>query len=154
MASSYTMAIPSEVANATEQKADAYADTIGNAPEFLREVDDTMLMALAGEYGAIKGADVERLKQARDTIVLLLKDEQRATDLRPDQRLELYNAQEVMTAILRNDEKNRKVCTRIQSLGTRITQRECMTVAQREQRTRDARENTERSQRVIGPPPL
>lgn len=151
------VAIPTGVETGAETeigaRADAFADKNNDAAEFLREIDYTMTLALAGEYGGISGADVDRLKKARDTIVLLLKDQVRATDLEPEQRLALYNAQEVMTSILRNDEKNRQVCAKVVAIGSRLPRYECMTVGDREERRRLNYEKTVQIQRPFGPPP-
>jgi hypothetical protein len=146
MVSQSALAIPA--GEDSTSRADARVAEIGDAREFVREVNDTLTMAKAGTYGAIAAKDVDRLDAAVATINRLLQGQQRATDLGPDQRIELYNAQEEMVAILRNDEKNRVVCERVTITGSRVGKRECMTVAQREERARAARESTDRQQRV------
>jgi hypothetical protein len=145
--STAAVAVPQESGDAAAQ-ADERAAKIGDAQAFLMEVNDAQTMALAGQYGAIKAKDVDRLKAAVATINRLLMGKEQATDLNPDQRIELYNAQQEMVAILRNDDKNRIVCERVKITGSRVSKRECMTVAEREERTRAARESTERHQRV------
>ena len=123
-----------------QHKADQGAERVSDAQAFVEEIDRSLEMAREGVYGKIKDADMTRMKDARDTIATLLQGHERATQLPADQRIELYNAQELITSIIRDDDKNRKVCERLKEIGTRITKRECLTVAERERRSRDAKE--------------
>ena len=120
--------------------ADAKAAAISDAAAFVKELDFTMKLAREGLYGEIKEADMDRLNEAHDTITILLDGQETAMDLPPDDRIELYNAQELITSIIRNDDKNRRVCMRVKTTGSRITKRECMSVAEREQRAKAARD--------------
>jgi hypothetical protein len=141
-------AMPSPQSDAITAKADTHAQSITDAAAFVEEVNQTLANARQGLYGSIKEHDVERLDEAQDTIANLLDGEESAAKLPPDERIALYNAQEVITSILRNDEKNRKVCLNIKTTGSRITKRECLTVAQREARAKAAREAAARAQRL------
>ncbi|MCB1588679.1 MAG: hypothetical protein KDI56_07235 [Xanthomonadales bacterium] len=128
--------------------ANQKAESISNADAFVSEIDQSLQLAREGVYGDIKAADMERLQQSRDKIATLLDGHATATELHPDQRIELYNAQELIISIIRNDDKNRKVCERVKQAGSRVTKRECLTVAEREQRARAARDAAARMQRV------
>lgn len=142
------LAIPSPQNTTVVAKADTYARSITDAAAFVEEVNQTLENARQGLYGSIKADDVDRLDQAQDTIASLLEGQESAAKLPPEERIELYNAQEVITSILRNDEKNRKVCLNVKTTGSRITKRECLTVAQREARAKAARESAARAQRL------
>jgi hypothetical protein len=131
-----------------EERADARAERITDAQAFVKEIDLTIELTKAGDYGRIKEGDMDRVIEARNTIASLLEGHTRATELEPEQRLELYNAQELITAIVRNDEKNRKVCKRVKVVGTRVPKNECLTVAEREQRARNAKDSIDNLQRV------
>lgn len=124
------------------ERADAHAHSISDAESFIQEVDDALDLARRGEYGKIKSADMSTLSDSRDRMAALLDGRATARELLPDQRIELYNAQEAITAILRSDDKNRRVCKRVHSTGTRLAKAECLTVAEREQRARQARIDT------------
>ena len=121
------------------QAANELAQKQADAQAFVREVNEVMVLARKGEYGAITAENAQRLDQAQLTIVSLLKDRKSSLELKPDQRIEVYNAQELITSILRNDEKGRIVCTKVSAIGTRVPKRECMSIAKREARARDAR---------------
>lgn len=124
------------------EQANELLQSQADAQAFVREVNDTIDLAKQGAYGSIKEEDVTRLNQAQQTIVSLLKNRTSSMELSPDHRIEVYNAQEEITAILRNDEKGRIVCQKIKTIGTRVTKRECLTVAEREARGRAARDTT------------
>ncbi|MCB1630097.1 MAG: hypothetical protein KDI48_20385, partial [Xanthomonadales bacterium] len=76
--------------------ADQKAESISNADAFVAEIDQSLQLAREGVYGEIKAADMERLQQSRDKIATLLDGHAKATELHPDQRIELYNAQELI----------------------------------------------------------
>lgn len=142
------LAIPSPQNDTVIAKAAANARSITDAAAFVEEVNETLENARQGLYGSIKANDLDRLDQAQDTITNLLDGEESAAKLPPEEQIDLYNAQELITSILRNDEKNRKVCLNIKTTGSRITKRECLTVAQREARARAAKDAAARAQRL------
>jgi hypothetical protein len=124
-------------------RAEAQARRITDAEAFLIEVDDALEMAREGVYGRLKRGSMDRLERARDEIVALLSGHANALELGPDQRIALYNAQELISSTLNRDDKGRKVCTREPTLGSRLAKTECLSVAEREARARSARENTD-----------
>ncbi|MCB1642431.1 MAG: hypothetical protein KDI37_11915 [Xanthomonadales bacterium] len=136
-----TQAIP-RAAQEVTARADQYVEGLSSAAAFLREVRDTVELARAGEYGKIKPADLGRLDEARSRITELLEGHEHARQLSAEERIELFNAQELITSIVRNDDKSRRVCTKVHGTGTRIARSECLTVAQREQRAQETREAT------------
>ncbi|MCB1634229.1 MAG: hypothetical protein KDI51_06525 [Xanthomonadales bacterium] len=146
-----TMAIPQQSTSGGDvvQQANASAAEIADAQSFLAEIDQTTQQAREGLYGSISAPDYKRMLDARDTIHRLLDGQQSALDLKPEQRVELFNAQETFAAVIRNDDLDRKVCKREKVAGSRMGKYECLTVREREERTRRARESTERQQRVI-----
>jgi hypothetical protein len=129
------------------ERADAHAAKITDAELFLAEIDKSLEMARDGDYGRLKRGDNERMEDARSEIRTLLEGHGNAMELQPDERIALFNAQEVITGAIRNDDKNRKVCKREPTLGTRLAKAECLTVAQREARKKVSKDFAERSQR-------
>ena len=70
-------------------------------------------------------------------------------ELQPEERIELYNAQETIVAMVRNDDKGRMVCKKEIRLGSRMPTTECLTVAQREEKARSARAGTNDTMRTV-----
>lgn len=136
-------------ADERERKANEFVEQIDEVSVFLEEVDATLVNARDGHYGSISRENFDQLILSRNTIVRLLKGHAQATELEPEERIEVYNAQEQMQAVIRNKPDDRVVCQRIVVHGSRFTKYECMTVAERELRAEIARENTERFQRPL-----
>ncbi|MGQ0799857.1 MAG: hypothetical protein ACT4NL_07065 [Pseudomarimonas sp.] len=131
------------------ERADERAATITDAEKFVEEIDQSLVLAMAGDYGRMKRGDITRMNKARDVIAELLEGHSNALELKPEERIELYNAQEVLTATIRNDEKDRKVCKLEAVTGSRLGKTECMTVAEREERARRARSGLEDQIRTV-----
>ncbi len=130
-------------------RADSYAQSITSADELLLEVDQTLAMARDGEYGSISHDDLQRLDIAHLTMVRLLDGYDNARHLQVDERIALFNAQELIKAIVRNDEKGRIVCKRVSGTGTRLARADCLTVSERELRAQTAQRELLRAQRQI-----
>jgi hypothetical protein len=126
-------------ADPTEQeRADRSVKEIGNVDLFLDEVDNAVYLAGEGGYGPLKRGDLQRLKDAHAVIFGHLDGKRDARELPPEARIAVYNAQEAITAIIRNDDKNRMVCRKLTSTGSRVPKTECMTVAERERMARNS----------------
>lgn len=130
-------------------RAEVHAASVTDAAAFLAEVDGNLQLARDGQYGRLKRGDMRRLESARDRIHALLAGHGSALELAPADRIALYNAQESIRSVLRSDDKNRTVCLREATTGSRIPTTECMTVAEREERARVARQSINRMVRDI-----
>jgi hypothetical protein len=151
-------AAPPVYARATEsaQPTPTPQRPLTEAEVIIDHADLTLEMARDGEFGRIRDHQLRELQDARDTIVALLAEVGDPRELDADQRVELFNAQTRISAIVRNDNKDRKVCRRVMVTGSRVAATECLTVAQREQRRRAAREqagNLQRGYCLTGPGP-
>jgi hypothetical protein len=124
------------------QRADRSIEEIGNVDLFLDEVENAVYLAGEGGYGSLRRGDMQRLKEARDVIVRHLDGKRDARALPPEERLAVFNAQEAITAIIRNDDKNRLVCRKLTSTGSRVPKTECLTVAERERMARNSQNLT------------
>lgn len=133
-------------------RADAQAERITDAEAFVAEIDRALKLARKGAYGPLKPGSTEKLKAARDVIADLLKGHATATELKPDDRIAVYNAQEQITAILRNEDKNRMICRKELEVGTRVPSNVCMTVGQREERAKRDSEATAGLMRTLCDP--
>jgi hypothetical protein len=126
------------------ERADAHAAQVADAKAFLAEVDANLELARQGQYGRLGRGAMQRLQSARDRMHALLEGQATAMELAPRDRIALYNAQETMRGVLRDDDADRIVCRRETATGSRIATTECLTVAERRERARVAREEIER----------
>lgn len=145
-------ASPQAAADSVDQ-ASLAAPTAAPAPgtsvadKLLAEIDASVALAREGEYGRLKRGDTAKLEKARDRIHDLLEGQTDPAQLPDASRIEVHNAQQLIAGILGKDNKDRMVCKREASLGSRVAGTECMTVGQREARARASRENTGFAQR-------
>ena len=119
------------------------------AQVYLAKIDHTLELAANGQYGTLKRGSAKQLQVERDRIASVLAIRATVADLSPDEALVIQNAEDGITAILRNKEKDRMVCKREIKTGTRFSTTECMTVAQREARANSAAEATGKVQREV-----
>lgn len=119
------------------------------ADRLLEEIDLSLQLAREGGYGRLKRGDTARLEKARERIDQLLAGHADPAELPAEARLEVHNAQQLIAGILKRDDKDRVVCKREPILGSRVAGTECLTVGQREARTRQSRENTDFVQRTV-----
>jgi hypothetical protein len=103
------------------------------------EADIAMDLAREGQYGRISRRDMVELNEAHAALHRLLEGHDDPEELDNEDRIALFNAQQKITAIVGNDDKNRKICKRVSVTGSRVAAVECMTVAQREARARASR---------------
>jgi hypothetical protein len=125
-------------------RADAASAGIRNAQDYLRDLRDSVELAKRGEYGKLSGADRKKLDASYGRIKELLGDHDSPLEMPLDDRIAMFNAQEAIVAIVERHPRDTMICRRKQSTGTRIPQTECLTIAQREARSRGAKEAMER----------
>jgi hypothetical protein len=131
---------------ARQSAANAFVERKSDTAEYLAEITRTMERVRTGELGSMTEAELAALDAARERIFRLLEGRQLSTDLDSDQRIAVYNAQELMQAIIRRRPYEQQICEAIVPVGTRIRTYECLSWEQRDQRTRNAREVTQRTQ--------
>ncbi|MEO5962216.1 MAG: hypothetical protein ABIP87_02135 [Thermomonas sp.] len=129
--------------------ADTQTQPETEAQAYVAKIDRTLALAAQGQYGKLKRGSAEKLQVERDRIASVLAIRATVADLSPAEALTIQNAEDGITAILRNKEKDRMVCTREIKTGTRFSTSECMTVSQREARAASAAEATGKVQREI-----
>ena len=114
-------------------------ELITDAKEYMARIENTVTMANRGEYGKLRrGADA-RLRQARDKIAALLEGKTSTDELQGGERVALVNAEEAIKSVIRNDDRDRVVCVLAPGTGSRLATKECMTIAEREERAKQAR---------------
>lgn len=102
----------------------------------LAEADFALQMARDGQYGRIASTDMAALRQAHAQIRDALQGVATLAELDAPQRSRVEAAREQIGGLLRSDEKDRKICKRVERTGSRVTGMECLTVAERESRAR------------------
>ncbi|MFA6986434.1 MAG: hypothetical protein WC213_09530 [Arenimonas sp.] len=124
-------------------------ELIVDAKEYLARINNTLEMASRGEYGQLRrGSDV-RLRAARDRIAKVLEGHATTAELEGDERVVLINAEEVIKSVIRNDDKSRIVCAYIPGTGSRLAKKECMSIAEREARAKEARRVASEHMRAV-----
>ena len=121
-------------------------EVIQDAGQYLQRTRDVQALAHAGEYGRLSKRQLIQLDVAQKQIETLLTNRTDTASLSTNDQFALHDAQEVINSTIRANDKNRIVCKRIQQTGSRISAEECLTVAQREARSRAARESVKNIQ--------
>lgn len=124
-------------------------ELIVDAKEYLARINNTLEMASKGEYGQLRRGSDARLRAARDRIAEVLEGHATTAELEGDERVALINAEETIKSVIRNDDKDRIVCAYISSTGSRLAKKECMSVAQREARAKEASRVASEHQRAV-----
>ncbi|MDZ4348765.1 MAG: hypothetical protein U1A22_04445 [Xanthomonadaceae bacterium] len=131
---------------ADAKKGGERIERIDDVTEYLERTRAVIASAHAGDYGKLRKPDLNRIDAAQKAIEKLLEGRDGAIELTLEEQIELANAQAALNAVIRADEKNRRVCKQVQTIGTRISTTECMTVAQREQLAELARRNIRKAE--------
>ncbi len=118
------------------------AAPVKDVQSYLAKIDQMLANASAGTYGDLRRGASKELESARNAIAAALGTRTTFDGLPEDGQLAIQNAEDTISAILRNKEKDRMVCRRQNKTGTRFATSECMTVAQREARAVSAAEAT------------
>ena len=125
-------------------RAEAATAGIANAQDYLRDLRTSVELAKRGEYGKLTAKDRKQLDASYARIKGLIGDHEDPRELPLEDRIDMLNAQEVIVGIVERHPRDTMICRRKQSTGTRIPQTECLTIAQREARSRGAKEAMDR----------
>ena len=127
--------------------ANAHAERIKDAKQYLADIDQAFAMAASGDYGRLQRGWQERALAARDRIAGLLEGHANALALSPSERSELNAAQYEINSLLNHEDKGRLVCKKVFQTGSRLNKStECLTVAEREMRAQAVRQNVDKFQ--------
>lgn len=127
--------------------ANAHAERIKDAKQYLADIDQAFAMAASGDYGRLQRGWQERALAARDRIAGLLEGHTSALELSPSERSELHAAQYEINSLLNHEDKGRLVCKKVFQTGSRLNKStECLTVAEREMRAQAVRQNVDKIQ--------
>lgn len=134
--------------NTSQTSADAFVQRKSDVASYLAEITRTMERVRSGELGSMTEAELAALESAQQRIFRLLEGQKLTTDLDSEQRIIVYNAQELMQAIIRRRPYEQQICKAIVPVGTRISSYECMSWERRNERKLTAREDLDRAQRA------
>lgn len=136
---------PETAAKAPVQTAGPVADPVQQIPHTLKALEE----AKAGKYGKLKADDRRRLEIAgRDIQVLMQRNPDLGT-LNEADRVQLFNSQEAIIAVVDGLKRTQLVCTYVQGTGTRFKTKHCVTRDMAEAAKRAARESTKTAQRDL-----
>lgn len=116
--------------------------TLVDSQEYLLRARNTLALAQQGGYGHIKKKDLELMVKAMADLEAILGNHDDSKELTTDEKLKVANAQEVMRAIAKSDDKSRIVCERVQEIGSRVSSKLCLSVGERERRAKEAAATT------------
>ncbi len=103
-------------------------------------------LAAGEKYSEISQMEQRDVRNALDRIARQIDAVGSVAALSEDQRLKVYNDQELVNAILtRAGEDSRVVCKREKSVGTRLASTQCLTVAQRRKLRDEAHDHMRKS---------
>jgi hypothetical protein len=123
---------------------DTLDQIVGNA-------DVALELARSGQYGPLSTRNIKLANAAHEKILEITAGKASLDELSADERASLAQARERLDQALRVKNRNRIVCIKQAKLGTRVAREECLSIAQREQRARTGRSETERYQRYMQP---
>jgi len=86
-----------------------------------------------GRYVRFDKGELEKLRTAQDQVFELLDGVSELSELNPSQQAELFNALEMVKAVLAANEADRQLCWREQRVGSHRIETVCATVAERRQ---------------------
>jgi len=103
-------------------------------------------LAAGEKYSEISQQEQQDVRSALNRIAQQIESAGSVDALSTEQRLRLFNDQELINTILtRAGEDSRMVCKREKSVSTRISSTQCLTVAQRRKMREEAQEHMRRS---------
>lgn len=132
----------------------ASVDTQTLKLEEVREQQGKLQVDVRAGKGAFKEmseADRSALLAKQDRLQSLLQGKQRAEDLNPDDRLEVFNILEQIKSAVAQAEDDRKVCNRTKQVGSNRPQVVCMTAKQARER-REKAQGTAQDKRSCNTP--
>jgi hypothetical protein len=136
---------PAASAETPVEATEPAADPVQRIPHTLKAVEE----AKAGKYGKLKPDDRRRLETAERDIQALMQRSPDLGSLNEADRVQLFNSQEAIIAIVDGLKRTQLVCTYVEGTGTRFKTKHCVTRDMAEAAKRAARESTKTAQRDL-----
>lgn len=135
--------VPASDVTAEPEAVEPLGEPAQQIPETLKALEH----AKAGKYGELTSRDRRRLETAEREIQTLMQRHPDLGTLTEPERVQMFNAQEAIIAIVDGLKRSQLVCTYKQEPGTRFKTKHCMTRDMAEAARRAARESTRTAQR-------
>jgi hypothetical protein len=119
-----------------QAEAQRVLETMQSAAE---KADLVIDLAKRGDYGRLSQTRINMLTESRNRIVELAAEHKTFAEMDEQEQRVFANARERLNRLTQADNKDRIVCKRVVRTGTRFTDSECLTVAQRERRAEGSR---------------
>ena len=103
------------------------AGTKADIQSFLDFQKSVREKVVSGRYGEFRPEEVQRLDTAQSTIFNLLQGRDSIDELEEEERISLFNAQEDIQAVLRENDPGQMVCRREAVVGTHRRVTRCVT---------------------------
>ena len=102
-------------------------------------------MRHSGRFGGISSRDKDKVETELSRMERLLEQHGSVDDMGPQQREDLFNAQERANALLAGNDDQRMICEMVEPTGSKMRQRECRRAGE-VRRTREAQRDGVREQ--------
>lgn len=99
-------------------------------PKFLEHQRALRADLESERHAHIDASARQRAYNAQDTLFMLLDGIESIDELSPDGKIQVYNAQNIVAAVLEDSELSREVCKKETHVGTHMVVLVCMTVAE------------------------
>lgn len=140
LALSATVALPASAQTAAAPAAETQQPTVRQIVDQQRQLRADVL-AKKGAFKDLTQIERDELTKKQDRILQLLEGRDDVSQLRAEERVELFNHLEWVSAVVRNAEEDRKVCERSRTVGSNRFQVVCMTAKEYREHKERARQS-------------
>jgi hypothetical protein len=140
LALSAAVALPASAQTAAAPAAETPQPTVRQIVDQQRQLRADVL-AKKGAFKDLTQIERDELTKKQDRILQLLEGRDDVSQLRAEDRVELFNHLEWVSAVVRNAEEDRKVCERSRTVGSNRFQVVCMTAKEYREHKERARQS-------------
>lgn len=140
LALSATVALPASAQTAAAPAAETQQPTVRQIVDQQTQLRADVL-AKKGAFKDLTQIERDELTKKQDRILQLLEGRDDVSQLRAEERVELFNHLEWVSAVVRNAEEDRKVCERSRTVGSNRFQVVCMTAKEYREHKERARQS-------------
>lgn len=140
LALSATVALPASAQTAAAPAAETQQPTVRQIVDQQTQLRADVL-AKKGAFKDLTQIERDELTKKQDRILQLLEGHDDVSQLRAEERVELFNHLEWVSAVVRNAKEDRKVCERSRTVGSNRFQVVCMTAKEYREHKERARQS-------------
>ena len=124
-----------------------------NIPQFLAHQDRLREdLAAASRFAHLDNESKRRIYASQDVLFTLLRDRSSIDELSDDERLQVFDAQNVIAAVLADAEDDRPLCRNAPRLGSHLKNIDCWSKRERELQTEVVQHELKRTRTCVGEP--